>query len=199
MHYVDGVTPSRTLPMLPATPARAGAARRALIASAVMAAALGAHAVSVRGLSIIPIAPALWLMLIAGAALVGVRSRRVFRARGAVATLGLLLAWQAVVHLAITYAPWGFGLAIHHQGALAPGWSAVMAHLLVAVVLAAVIARAEVLMAAALRAARLLGGAARPARRRGTAPRLPIPVLPLSRPARGLRRAQPSRGPPVTA
>lgn len=185
--------------MLPVTSAGAGAARRALLACAVLVAALAAHVVSVGELSIIPIAPALWLMLIAGAAVTGVRSQRVFRARGALATLGLLLVGQAVLHAGITYAPWAFGLDIHHQGALATGWTPLLAHVLVAAVLAVAIARAEVVLAAALRVVRALAGPAPRMHSRGAAPRLPIPVLPLLRPARGLHRNQPSRGPPVTA
>lgn len=191
--------PARRLPTLPSTPAGAGAARRALVAVAVLVAALVAHAIAVGGFNVIPIAPALWAMLVGAAAVAGVRSGRAFRARGVPATLGVLLVGQAALHVGITYAPWAFGLDIHHERALVPGWAPLLAHVVAAVVLALLISRAEVLLAAALRIVRAITGPRRTRGRGGPAPVVAQPVLTLLRPVRGLRRPLPTRGPPLPA
>lgn len=177
----------------------ASAARRGMLAAAVLVAALVAHAVGAGGLSIVPIAPAIWAMFIAAAVFVGIQGGQLFRARGALATVMVLLVGQAALHVGITYAPWAFGLNIHHAADVLPGWGPVIAHVLAAVVLAVLIARAELLLAAALRVVQVLVGPARTPAARGAAPRISSPVLVVCIPAHGLRRALPRRGPPVQA
>lgn len=181
------------------TPAGAAAARRGLLAAAVLIAALIAHAVGTGGLSIIPIAPALWATMVAAAMATGLVGHRTFRPRGPALTLLVLLVGQAALHAGITYAPWAFGLNIHHAGSVLPGWAPLIAHVVAAVVLAVLIARAELLLAAALRVVQVLVGPARAPAPRGAAPRIPSPVLVVRIPAHGLRRALPRRGPPVPA
>lgn len=181
------------------TPAGAVAARRGLLAAAVLAAALIAHAVGTGGLSVIPIAPALWATIVAVVMATGLIGHRTFRPRGPAVTFVVLLVGQAVLHAGITYAPWAFGLNIHHAADVLPGWGPVVAHVLAAVVLAVLIARAELLLAAALRVVQVLVGPARTPAARGAAPRISSPVLVVRIPAHGLRRALPRRGPPVPA
>ena len=177
----------------------ATAARRGLLVSAVLIAALVAHAVASGGLSIIPIAPAIWIMLVVCAALAGLGGTRVFRPRGALVTLAVLLGGQAVLHLGLTYAPWAFGLNIHHEAALVPGLAPIAAHVVAAVVLALVIARAERVLAAAIRIVRALVATPAPRRRRSGAPPSLVADLVVRVPAHGLRRALPRRGPPLPA
>ena len=69
-------------------------------------------------------------------------------------TLAILVAAQAAVHVAMSVAPWAFGLAPHHEPALAVGPAALAAHVAAAVVLAVLVARLERLLDRALRAVR---------------------------------------------
>ena len=63
--------------------------------------------------------------------------------------LALMLVGQAVAHVALTSAPWAFGLEAHHASpALSSGYA--LGHVLVAVWLAGLLALAEHLLAAAL-------------------------------------------------
>ena len=201
---VDGATVkcvSITVPTspLPDSVNGARAARRGLVAGAVLLAALVAHAVAEGGLSIIPIAPALWMLLLAVAVVAGMRSGRIFRPRGAIVIFALLLVGQLALHAAMTYAPWAFGLDIHHAMPIVPGWGPVVVHVAAAVVLAVVLARAEILLAAAIRLAQAIVAPLRSRRPRGAAPLLASPIRVVGRPPRGLHRSLPARGPPLPA
>lgn len=175
---------------------RAHAARRASIAAAGVASATVAHVVSTGGIDILPIAPALWAMIVGLAAFLGTR-RGPFRARGMVVTAVLVILSQFVMHAGMAMAPWAFGLQVHHAGAFITPASA-MTHVVASVALVALVVwleRALALLAAVVRA---LTGRASARRRPGMVTRLLSPVVP-SWPTGGLRRAIPSRGPPVMA
>lgn len=177
---------------------RAHAARRASIAAAGISSAIAAHVVSMGGMDILPVAPALWAMLIAVVAVLGTR-RAPFVARGLGVTAVLVVASQVAMHVAMVAAPWAFGLAAHHAEPLLTPASAV-AHVVAAVVLIALVAWGERLLAALSAVARAVLGAvaARPARRPGTVARLhPVRLSRVAR--RAFVRALPSRGPPVPA
>ena len=58
-------------------------------------------------------APFAWLGLLAVLTLVGARLR--FRPRGVARCLAAIVAAQAAIHVAMTVAPWAFGLAPHHE------------------------------------------------------------------------------------
>lgn len=180
--------------MEPISAARAHAARRALIVAAGVVSAIVAHVVSMGGLSMLPVAPAMWAMIIALAAFVGTR-RRPFAARGVAATALLVVAAQALMHVGMVAAPWAFGLSVHHaEPFITP--ASLVAHVVAAVVLVALVAWGERLLAALSAVARALLGTV--TRRRAAAPvarLLPTCTAPCT--ARGLRRAIPSRGPPV--
>jgi hypothetical protein len=170
------------------------AARRAMLAAAALAATLGAHAAATGDLRLTSLAPLAWGWMLILAALCGPR-RAGWRTRG----FGRLLAWlaavQALMHLAMTAAPWAFGIAVHHRTA-GVSVAAVLAHLGAAVVLTALLVHLERLLAAALGIAagirRLL---ARPAGRPG--PSLPAPAAAPEAPAAAIRRAVCCRGPPA--
>lgn len=176
---------------------RALAARRGLIAAAALVASIVAHAVATGGLAILPMAPAAWGIIIAGAMVLGPRAAT-FRPRAPSTTLLLIIGAQAAVHAAMTVAPWAFGLDVHHVTAfLTP--VAVLVHLAAAVLLALVVARVERVLASLIRVARTVCATVVP-RASGTPPLLvlfaPVQVRVV---ARGLRRALPRRGPPLAA
>lgn len=176
---------------------RAHAARRASIAAAGIASAIAVHIVSMGGLEVLPVAPALWAMLIVLAAVVGTR-RAPFAARGIATTTSLVVLSQVAMHIGMVAAPWAFGLAAHHAEPLVTPGSAV-AHVAAAVVLVALVARGEralAMLASVTRA--ILAPAPRRPRRSG--------VDACLRPSRASRapraafvRATPSRGPPLPA
>ena len=182
--------------MEPMSATRAHAARRALVASAGVASAITAHAVTMGGLDLLPIAPALWAMAIGLAALIGTRSRP-FRARGIALTALLVVAPQVVMHAGMVAAPWAFGLTVHHAEPFISPASAV-AHVVAAIVLIALVAWGERLLAAVSAVARAVLGDVPRRRRIAVVTRLRVPAEP-SWATGGLRRAIPSRGPPVPA
>jgi hypothetical protein len=183
--------------MEPISAARAHAARRALIAAAGVTSAIAAHVVSMGELEMLPVAPALWAMIIAVAAIAGTR-RRTFVPRGIAVTAVLVVAVQLAMHAGMVFAPWAFGLAAHHaEPFLTPG--SAIAHVVAAVVLITLVAWGERLLAALSAVARaVLAPARRHPRRPGVLTR--IHPSRASRPPRAaFARATPSRGPPVPA
>lgn len=182
--------------MEPISAARAHAARRALIAAAGVTSAIAAHVVSMGELEMLPVAPALWAMIIAVAAIAGTR-RRPFAARGMAVTASLVVGAQLAMHAGMVYAPWAFGLVAHHAEPLITPGSAV-AHVVAAVVLVALVAWGERLLAVLSAVARAILGDAPRRRRTASLTRLRVPAEP-SWTTGGLRRAIPSRGPPVPA
>jgi hypothetical protein len=176
------------------TLAQALAVRRLLFAAAALAATLGAHAIATGGLRLLPAAPAFWGWLLIGAAFLGPR-RSGWRERGPLWSIALLVAAQALLHAAMSVAPWLFGLGVHHSPPLLTT-SAVLAHLGAAVVLGLLLARAERLLSAAQRVVRTIRAALAP-----LTPRRPRLVLAPGGPARAPRRSPcrvpDARGPPA--
>lgn len=170
------------------------AARRAAIAAAALAAALLAHVAAAGDLDVVLAAPVAWGWVIGAAAVCG-RRRAPWRSRGTFGTLGVLVAAQALMHLGMTYAPWAFGLHVHHRDALlAP--AALAAHGVVAVGLGLLLARLERLLAAAVRAARTVRRLLAP-RAGGARLLLPLPAHRRSRPLGRAVRPAACRGPPL--
>lgn len=164
------------------------ALRRLAVAGGALAASLVAHLAAAGDLVLTPAAPAMWAGLLAIVTMVG--ARRGFRPRGLGRSLAAMAAAQALVHVAMTAAPWAFGLAPHHPGAAMAGPAALLAHGAAVVALALLATRLEEWLARAL--------AAVAAVRRWLSPR-PVPApgghLAPARPARGPRAASPRRPP----
>jgi hypothetical protein len=172
--------------------AQARAVRRMLLVGAATAATLGAHAAA-GGFRIVPTAPLLWGVLLVLAAVIA-PSRADWRPRRAFALLPMLLATQAALHAAITYAPWAFGVVEHHRAPLVSA-TAFAAHAAAAVVFAGVLAFADRLLQGARRvAARVRALLADTVRGHGA----PFRLAPLasSRPPGAERLRPTSRGPP---
>lgn len=170
------------------------ALRRLVVAAGALGASLLAHCAAAGDLRLTATAPFAWIGLLAVTTLVGARRR--FRPRGVAGCLAAMVAAQALIHVAMTFAPWAFGLAPHHEGGALIGPGALAAHAAAAVVLALLAARLEVWLARATAALATVRRwlaprpAARPrvVRARPAASRAPRP-LPLG--------AVPGRGPPA--
>src|SRR5262249_57038285 len=109
----------------------------------------------------------------------------------------VLLGLQALAHVAMTFVPWALGLRVHHEGPLLTT-PMVVAHIVAAVVLTLVVARAERLLAAALAVARAVGRLLRRATARARHSLLRPEPLRADRGAEP-RRRPPCRGPPLLA
>ncbi|WP_217913136.1 hypothetical protein [Miltoncostaea marina] len=131
------------------------ALRRAVLAAGALAATLGAHALAVGGLRVLPVAPAAWAGLVAVAALLGPRRR--FRPRGAGRTLAVAAALQALAHAVLLAAPWAAGVAGDHAGHAPAGAAQLIPHLAAAVLTAVLVARLERWLARAAALARAVG------------------------------------------
>jgi hypothetical protein len=170
------------------------AVRRLAVALGALAASLGAHCGAAGDLAPTGMAPAVWIGFLSMVTLLG--ARRGWRPRGFAGSLALMLGAQAVLHAAMTAAPWAFGLAPHHAAGAALAPSVLAAHAGAAVVLAALIAWLEAGLGRAIAIVRRVRRwlAARPAARGGL--RAPRPA-----PARTPRRCEQGRlacrGPPV--
>lgn len=174
---------------------RAHAARRASVAAAGLVSALVAHVVAFGEIDLLPIAPALWGMLIGIAAVLGTRAPG-FVTRAWPVTVGLVVASQAAMHIGMVEAPWAFGLRIHHEESLVTP-AMLVTHLVAAVVLVAAVCWFDRLLGVLSRVVSAVISAipARPAAR-CLVTRVALPAAPRVRVA-GLRRAIPSRGPPL--
>ena len=174
---------------------RAHAARRASVAAAGLMSAMVAHVVAFGEIDLLPIAPALWAMLIGIAAVLGARSPS-FVTRAWPVTLGLVVASQMVMHIGMVEAPWAFGLRIHHEESLVTP-AMLVTHLLAAVVLVAAVCWFDRLLGVLSRVvSAVLGTAAARPRTSRLVVRIAVPPAPRMRVV-GLRRAFPSRGPPL--
>ena len=120
------------------------AARRGLLAGGVLAAALAAHLSALADTRLIAGAPALWLALIAVAALVG--PRRGWRPRHPGTTFAAALTGQLALHMAMSVAPWAFGMSAHHASGLAVDPRALIPHLVAAGAIAALLAVFDALL-----------------------------------------------------
>lgn len=173
------------------SPVHALAVRRALIASAVLVATLGAHALGSGEFGLTPGAPFIWAQAVLVATLLGARSG--WRVRGFARCLGLLVGLQVVGHTVLTVAPWAFGLSVHHQ--ITIGVIPVVFHLLAALALAGLVAYAERLLDAATRIVQAVVRALRVVSS-GRSPRTLGSVEITSSSSLYLRRPSRVRGPP---
>ncbi|MGD9695105.1 MAG: hypothetical protein AB7V42_05535 [Thermoleophilia bacterium] len=174
-------------------PALALALRRAAFAAAALAITLGGHAFTADGFAVRPAAPVLWALLLLVAALCG--GHRRFRARSFPATGAILIAAQALLHVAMTGAPWLFGIAPHHPPELLIDVRSAALHGAVALVLALMLHGLDRALATAVAVIRRLRGIWAAACAARFAERVaPSHRPPLSREAAGPRS---SRGPPA--
>jgi hypothetical protein len=170
------------------------ALRRLVVAGGALGASLLAHCAAMGDLALTPAAPVAWGGLLAIVTLVG--GRRRFRPRGLAGSLVAMLVAQGVVHLAMTWAPWAFGLAPHHHDAPLIAPAALVAHAAAALALALLAARLEAWLARALAVAGAVRRwlAARPARAAASAV---LPGPPAAAPRSPRHGSAPCRGPPL--
>jgi hypothetical protein len=175
------------------SPTAALALRRLAVAAGALAASLLAHCAALGDAALTPSAPVVWTGLLAVATLAG--RRRGWHPRRFGHSLLCTGAAQALVHMAMSGAPWAFGLAPHHDHGLGLGAAALAAHAAAALALAALLtwldAGFERAMALVRRVRRWLGGRV-PAPRGARVP-APLHPSPRSRPP----GRPPCRGPPV--
>lgn len=183
-----------TAPTRPLGPTAALAMRRAGLAAGVLSASLVAHIVATDRPDLTPVAPVVWVGLIAAGALLGPRHH--WRCHGTGGLLAILGLWQIIAHLTMIRAPWLFGLEPHHHPGLELDPTALAIHAAAAIGLALTLTRLErALERAMATVARALGALTRPpsARRR---PTTLVPAV-LWRLPRTWRPARPPcRGPP---
>lgn len=172
------------------------ALRRALLVGGAVGASMVAHLLTSDAISIGPGAVMIWACAVSAATIIGPHWAA-FRPRSIGSTLVLVVAAQALAHLAMWSAPWAFGFTVHHDHALVSA-GAVASHLVATALIVGAVRSAERFVARTLG---VIAGA-----RRGRVPIAPASVprdaerpavsLPLPRPAARARRP---RGPPVTA
>lgn len=124
------------------------ALRRAVAAAGALAATLWAHSLATGDVGVTPVAPAVWLGIVAAAVVLGGRHR--WRPRGVAGSAALMLALQTAAHLAFSWAPWAAGLSPHHDHGLALGPVTLATHAVAALVLALALARLERVLDAAM-------------------------------------------------
>ena len=94
-----------------------------------LGATLASHAMASGPLEVLPVAPMLWITLVAVAALPGFASRAAsaFTSWGTPRIVAVLAAAQIGFHLLLTAAPWTLGVTPHHTpgstSTRAPSWS----------------------------------------------------------------------------
>ena len=170
------------------------ALRRLAIAGGALGASLVAHCAAAGDLALTAAAPVVWAGLLSIVTMAG--GRRRFRPRGLGRALAVMVAAQAAVHLAMTWAPWASGLAPHHHDAALVGPEALAAHAVAAVLLAVLAVRLDAWLA---RAASIAAAVRRwlappPASRPASAP---APVAGDPAPRHAARGRVPCRGPPL--
>ena len=179
-------------------PMAASALRRAALATGALAVTLAGHALTTGGARILPVAPLLWLGVVALATLPAAthRGAYAFRALGPLRLLGAQVGAQAVAHLTLHGAPWALGIGVHHAGAplLTPGAAAL--HLALGLVLTAALVHGERVLLRALALARTLLAGVVP-RRSSVRPRCALTPDTSSAPSQWRRRPRSSRGPPA--
>jgi hypothetical protein len=181
------------------SPSAASVARRGIVAGGGLAATLASHAIAEGPLNILPVAPLLWLTVVAVAVLSGLgpRAAAVFTAWSTPRILAVLVAAQIGFHLVLTKAPWALGVASHHSTGMHLDARALFVHVIAALVLMLVIRRGQRWVARAVTAvARLLAGAAfLPVARASYA--TPLLDLHVATSRCGWRGARSTRGPPA--
>lgn len=116
-------------------PLAASALRRAGLMATALAVTLLAHAVAAGHLSMVPVAPAVWVGIVAVVTVLSAMNRPgAFTAWSPARVLAALLAAQAGLHVVLHFAPWVFGLVPHHATPLVGG-TAMAVHILAALLL----------------------------------------------------------------
>lgn len=170
--------------------------RRSAILTGAITATVGVHVVSAGHVAVLPAAPLGWLSIVAALMpLMTIAAPRAVTARPPLVLLGIMLIAQAVAHLAMSAAPWAFGLVEYHDPAPATP-VALLAHLAAAVLLALLLAKGERILAAAVAVAQALILKISPARRRRPRPAFRVPFNPLVLVTQAAGRPRSSRGPP---
>jgi hypothetical protein len=175
----------------------AAAIRRGAIVAGALGVTIAAHLTSGADARVLPVAPALWLTLVALCALPGIArgGRDRFSAWGPARLAGALVAAQLVAHAVLSAAPWVLGLVEAHEHGpwLTPLAAGV--HLAAALLLTVALTWGERWV---LRALATVAGLLAPVRRAG-ARRRTEPVAADRRSPRSRVPAGPrsSRGPPV--
>ena len=148
-------------------------------------------------MAVLPIAPVLWLGLVALAILSAAPGRGLatFAAWRPAKVLAVLVAAQAAFHVLVDAAPWAVGLVMDHQHGAVLTPRAVVVHVAVALLLWVALCFGQRLLVSAVAAARALlsPDPSRPAGR--GAGRILQDVA--AAPARWRHRARTSRGPPA--
>lgn len=164
---------------------------------AALTATLGAHALTTGDLLLVPAAPLAWGSIAALTVFAGCRRGQAWRSRSAPEILLRLLVLQAMLHVAMTAAPWAFGLGVHHRPALVTPL-ALVAHGGAAILLTALLARAEGLLALAQAVVRAVRVALAPTPARARHRAAPS-VEPRRAPRGPVPRRVRARGPPLVA
>lgn len=172
------------------------AVRRLLLIALALTATLAAHADCAGGLSLTPAAPVVWGTACCLAVLAPRRGRR-WSEWSAPGLLWRLAVLEGGLHLALTAAPWAFGVRVHH----APppvGPRMLIAHACAALILALVFYGAQRLLSLAQGIVRAVRRVLRAAHRPGAPCGAPAPWR-TPRPAVARVRSRAPRGPPVPA
>jgi hypothetical protein len=183
-------------------PLNAAAARRGLVVAGGLGATLASHAIASGPVEMLPVAPLLWLTLVALAVLPGVarRAATAFVSWGTPRIVVALAGAQLGFHLLLGAAPWTLGVTPHHALGADMDPRAVAVHLVAALLLTLVIRRGQQMVDRAVAAVATIIDAvaptARPSRASLSAP-LPDVHVAVARP--GWRGARSSRGPPARA
>jgi hypothetical protein len=178
-------------------PVTAAATRRGLVVAGGLGATLASHAVASGPLEMLPVAPLLWVTLVALAVLPGFaqRAASAFVSWSTPRIILVLAAAQIGFHLLLTAAPWTLGVTPHHAIGADLDPRAVVVHLLAALVLTLVIRRGQRLVDRVVAVvAAIVQHAAAPRPRAPVATPLPDLHVAVARP--GWRGARSSRGPP---
>ncbi len=175
----------------------ASALRRGAIAGGALGATLVGHMLTVNGWRLLPVAPLLWVGLVALTILTAARRGDVgFAAWRPAKVLMVLVVAQMAFHLVLDYAPWAFGLVMtQHDHAPVLSLSAVVVHASIALLLWGVLCFGQRILVGAVAVARALLS---PERRRGPGGgggRILRDVA--AAPARWRHGSRTSRGPPA--
>ncbi len=179
------------------SPVTATALRRAAIASGALGATLTGHMLTLDGWRLLPVAPLLWLGIIALTIPTAApwRGLAAFSAWRPAKVLVALVGAQAAFHLLVDAAPWAVGLVMDHQHGPVIAPRAVLVHLAIALVLWVALCFGQRLLVRAVAVARALLSPA-PGRAGGRGPgRILRDVAAV--PSRWRHRARTSRGPPA--
>jgi hypothetical protein len=179
--------------------AQAHALRRAGVIAAGLAATLLAHAAAVggSGLRLMPIAPLVWLGLIAVAVMCGPRARA-YAPRSVPGTFAVLITAQVAFHVVASLAPWALGIAssgMQMSGSGMFGIGALTPHVVAALLLGVLLVHADRAIARAVAIVRQIV-AVRRTRQAWPRPSRRSPLRAALLRTQTVPDAHPARGPP---